>query len=104
MQELNGHINKGTADQRTLFQCSQDSDANLASTTLRKDNTDQLGIVVTYSVQVDLECGALVGNLTTNLPFKLMHPVPGESSSHESRRTFLVSQLSLSYIPFSSHC
>lgn len=56
---------------------TKDSDANLASTTLRRDQSDHLGIVVTYSVQVDLECGALSGNLTTSLPFKLMHPAPG---------------------------
>lgn len=55
----------------------KDEDANLASTTLHKDQSDHLGIVISYSVQVDLECGALVGNLTTNLPFKLMHPAPG---------------------------
>lgn len=64
-----------------IYTClpSQDSDANLASSTVRRDQSDNLGIIVTYSVQVELECGAISGTLVASLPFKLMHPAPGET-------------------------
>ncbi|XP_042885032.1 arrestin homolog [Penaeus japonicus] len=59
----------------------KDTDANLASSTLMgidKDPNDALGIIVSYSFRVRLNCGALGGELVADLPFKLMHPVSGE--------------------------
>lgn len=61
----------------------QDSDANLASSTLvavGQNPNDALGIVISYSVRVSLNCGALGGELVADLPFKLVHPSPGERS------------------------
>ncbi|XP_071523343.1 arrestin homolog [Panulirus ornatus] len=57
----------------------KDQDANLASSTLvaaGKNVNDALGIIVSYSLRVKLNCGAIGGELTADLPFKLMHPDP----------------------------
>ncbi|XP_063596183.1 arrestin homolog [Penaeus indicus] len=57
----------------------KDQDANLASSTLvaeGKNVNDALGIVVSYSVRVKLSCGAIAGDLSADLPFKLVHPDP----------------------------
>ncbi|KAF2368461.1 Arrestin-like N-terminal [Trinorchestia longiramus] len=57
----------------------KDSDANLASSTLvavGQNPNDALGIVISYSVRVMLNCGALGGELVADLPFKLVHPSP----------------------------
>nr|XP_045599371.1 arrestin homolog [Procambarus clarkii] len=56
---------------------TKDADANLASSTIMREGTcpnDALGIVVSYSVRVRLNCGALAGDLVADLPFKLLHP------------------------------
>ncbi|KAK8403998.1 hypothetical protein O3P69_000213 [Scylla paramamosain] len=58
----------------------KDTDANLASSTLvaaGKNPNDALGIVVSYSLRVKLNCGAIGGELVADLPFKLLHPAPG---------------------------
>ncbi|XP_047491469.1 arrestin homolog [Penaeus chinensis] len=58
----------------------KDTDANLASSTVvaaGKNVNDACGIIVSYSMRVKLNCGAIGGDLTADLPFKLMHPVPG---------------------------
>lgn len=57
----------------------KDQDANLASSTVAaagKNANDALGIIVSYSLRVKLNCGAIAGELTADLPFKLMHPDP----------------------------
>ncbi|KOB77303.1 Arrestin 2 [Operophtera brumata] len=38
---------------------------------------DAIGIVVSYSVRVKLNCGTLGGELVTDVPFKLLHPAEG---------------------------
>lgn len=38
---------------------------------------DAMGIVISYSIRVKLNCGTLGGELITDVPFKLMHPAPG---------------------------
>lgn len=53
---------------------------NLASSTLvceGKCPADAIGIVVSYSVRVKLNCGTLGGELVTDVPFKLLHPAEG---------------------------
>lgn len=58
----------------------RDDDANLASSTLVPDGKcpiDAIGIVISYSVRVKLNCGTLGGELVTDVPFKLLHPAPG---------------------------
>lgn len=58
----------------------KDTDANLASSTLvssGKAANDAGGIVVSYSMRVKLNCGAIGGELVADLPFKLLHTAPG---------------------------
>nr|BBE28980.1 arrestin homolog [Stenopsyche marmorata] len=58
----------------------KEDDVNLASSTLvgeGKCPTDAIGIVISYSVRVKLNCGTLGGELVTDVPFKLLHPAPG---------------------------
>lgn len=58
----------------------KDEDVNLASSTLigeGKTSTDAMGIVISYSIRVKVNCGTLGGELVTDVPFKLMHPAPG---------------------------
>jgi len=55
----------------------KDSDSNLASSTLvsqGQNPNDALGIVISYSVRVALNCGAIGGELVADLPFKIAHP------------------------------
>lgn len=62
----------------------KDEDVNLASSTLigeGKTSTDAMGIVISYSIRVKVNCGTLGGELVTDVPFKLMHPAPGEAFS-----------------------
>lgn len=65
----------------------KDSDANLASSTLvavGQNPNDALGIVISYSVRVALNCGALGGELVADLPFKLVHPSPASVLTKKS--------------------
>ncbi|KAF0314803.1 hypothetical protein GQ607_017965 [Colletotrichum asianum] len=58
----------------------KEDDVNLASSTLvaeGKSPTDAMGIVISYSIRVKLNCGTLGGELVTDVPFKLLHPAPG---------------------------
>lgn len=58
----------------------KDEDVNLASSTLvqgGKTHADAIGIVISYSVRVKLNCGTLGGELVTDVPLKLLHPAPG---------------------------
>ncbi|XP_046391245.1 arrestin homolog [Ischnura elegans] len=58
----------------------KDDDVNLASSTLVNDGktpSDNMGIVVSYSIRVVLNCGTLGGELQTDVPFKLLNPAPG---------------------------
>lgn len=56
----------------------KEDDVNLASSTLvAEGKAEALGIVISYSVRVKLNCGTLGGELITDVPFKLMHPAPG---------------------------
>lgn len=62
----------------------QEDDVNLASSTMiaeGKSPSDAMGIVISYSLRVKLNCGTLGGELVTDVPFKLMHPAPGESNT-----------------------
>ncbi|XP_046393205.1 arrestin homolog [Ischnura elegans] len=58
----------------------KEDDVNLASSTLVPEGQsphEAMGIVVSYSLRVKLNCGALGGDLQTDVPFKLLHPAPG---------------------------
>lgn len=70
----------------------KDEDVNLASSTLiteGKTSTDAMGIVISYSIRVKVNCGTLGGELVTDVPFKLMHPAPGMQLSIESIRLIM---------------
>ncbi|XP_074603621.1 arrestin, lateral eye-like [Brevipalpus obovatus] len=53
----------------------KESDTNLASSTLTP-NADAIGIVISYVVRVRLYLGAIGGDLTADVPFKLALPDP----------------------------
>lgn len=58
----------------------RDDDVNLASSTLVAEGkcpAEAMGIIISYSVRVKLNCGTLGGELVTDVPLKLMHPAPG---------------------------
>ncbi|XP_026486286.1 arrestin homolog [Nymphalis io] len=58
----------------------KEDDVNLASSTLVSEGkcpAEAIGIVVSYSVRVKLNCGTLGGELVTDVPFKLLHPAEG---------------------------
>lgn len=58
----------------------KEDDVNLASSTLVSEGkcpADAIGIVISYSVRVKLNCGTLGGELVTDVPFKLLHPAEG---------------------------
>lgn len=68
----------------------RDDDANLASSTLVPEGKcpiDAIGIVISYSIRVKLNCGTLGGELVTDVPFKLLHPGPG-AIEKEKPKTF----------------
>ncbi|KAJ3647673.1 hypothetical protein Zmor_019537 [Zophobas morio] len=68
----------------------RDDDANLASSTLVPDGKcpiDAIGIVISYSLRVKLNCGTLGGEIVTDVPFKLLHPGPG-AYDKEKPKTF----------------
>lgn len=59
----------------------KDEDCNLASSTLvqeGKSTGDAIGIVISYSIRVKLNCGTLGGEIQTDVPFKLLQPSPGK--------------------------
>lgn len=57
----------------------KDEDVNLASSTMVAEGkaVEAMGIVVSYSVRVELNCGTLGGSLATDVPLKLLNPAPG---------------------------
>jgi len=58
----------------------KDTDANLACSTIvaaGKNVNDANGIIVSYTMRCKINCGAIGGDLTADLPFKLMHPTEG---------------------------
>ncbi|KAG8229173.1 hypothetical protein J437_LFUL009890 [Ladona fulva] len=66
----------------------KDEDVNLASSTLVAEGmapSEAMGFVISYSVRVKLNCGALGGDLQTDVPFKLLHPAPGTQEKMEAK-------------------
>jgi arrestin-2 len=61
----------------------KDEDANLASSTLLApgdSGESGFGIIVSYTLRVRLNCGYLGGEIEADLPFKLLHPIPGSEA------------------------
>lgn len=66
----------------------KDDDVNLASSTLVPEGKcpiDAIGIVISYSLRVKLNCGTLGGELVTDVPFKLLNPAPGSIEKDKAR-------------------
>lgn len=66
----------------------KDDDVNLASSTLVPEGKcpiDAIGIVISYSLRVKLNCGTLGGELVTDVPFKLLNPAPGSIEKERAR-------------------
>lgn len=81
----------------------KDEDVNLASSTLLgegKSPSDAMGIVISYSLRIKVNCGTLGGELTTDVPFKLMQPAPGKikpiALAYQISITLFQDQLSVS--------
>ncbi|ROT61818.1 putative arrestin-like [Penaeus vannamei] len=73
----------------------KDQDANLASSTLvaeGKNVNDALGIIVSYSVRVKLNCGAIAGDLTADLPSSWCTPTLPPSRLHCARLSLPISK------------
>jgi hypothetical protein len=53
---------------------------HLASSTMATEGhfIESIGIVISYSVTVELDCGTFGGKLTTEVPFKLVNASPGK--------------------------
>lgn len=67
----------------------KDDDVNLASSTLMPEGkcpVEAIGIVISYSVRVKLNCGTLGGELVTDVPFKLLHPAPGSIDEEKAKQ------------------
>lgn len=67
----------------------KDDDVNLASSTLVPEGkcpAEAIGIVISYSVRVKLNCGTLGGELCTDVPLKLLHPMPGAVEKEKSHQ------------------
>ncbi|XP_018349693.1 PREDICTED: arrestin homolog [Trachymyrmex septentrionalis] len=82
----------------------KDDDVNLASSTLVAEGkcpTEALGIVISYSIRVKLNCGTLGGELVTDVPFKLMHPAPG---AVERENTMLKKSKSIDRARYENSC
>lgn len=58
-------------------------ETNLASSSIAEtgDPNDLLGVIVSYSVKVKIILGGMGGDLEVDLPFKLVHPRPGNVQS-----------------------
>lgn len=66
----------------------KDDDVNLASSTLVPEGkcpVEAIGIVISYSLRVKLNCGTLGGELVTDVPFKLLHPAPGAIDEEKAK-------------------
>lgn len=50
---------------------------NLASSTVVAECAEATGFVVSYVARVKLDLGSMGGELVADVPFKLMHPAPG---------------------------
>ena len=56
-------------------------ETNLASSSIAEsgDANDLLGVIVSYSVKIKIVLSGMGGELEVDLPFKLVHPKPGEN-------------------------
>lgn len=86
----------------------KDDDVNLASSTLVPEGkcpADAIGIVISYSLRVKLNCGTLGGELITDVPFKLMHPAPGsmdEKRAHALKKMKTIERARYEYSHFAN--
>lgn len=65
---------------------AKDKDASLGSSTICNVSSsvnDCLGILLSYSFRLRLNCGAIGGKISCELPFKLMHPDPSAPTEED---------------------
>ncbi|KAG8037808.1 hypothetical protein G9C98_006019 [Cotesia typhae] len=64
-------------------------------------STESLGIIISYSIRVKLNCGTLGGELVTDVPFKLMHPAAGNA---EKEKENLKKSKSIDRVRYENSC
>ncbi|CAD6214674.1 GSCOCG00004173001-RA-CDS [Cotesia congregata] len=82
----------------------KDDDVNLASSTMAAEGkcpAESLGIIISYSIRVKLNCGTLGGELVTDVPFKLMHPAAGNA---EKEKENLKKSKSIDRVRYENSC
>jgi len=83
----------------------KDEDVNLASSTLVPEGkcpVEAIGIVISYSLRVKLNCGTLGGELGTDVPLKLLHPAPG--ALEKSKKEALKKMKSIERAKYEANC
>jgi arrestin-2 len=70
----------------------KEGDTNLASSTL--NTNDALGIIISYMIRVRLYMGAIGGELTADVPFKLTSPTPDKEKEVKSMQKRVRKQMS----------
>lgn len=69
----------------------KETDTNLASST-QTASSDSIGIVISYVLRARLYMGAIGGDLTADVPFKLAAIEPGAEPSGENRSEIVEKQ------------
>lgn len=90
----------------TIFHLFKDDDVNLASSTMVAEGkcpAEAMGIIISYSVRVKLNCGTLGGELVTDVPLKLMHPAPG-AVEKENQKAVLKKGKSIDRARYENSC
>ncbi|KAB0795683.1 hypothetical protein PPYR_09744 [Photinus pyralis] len=78
----------------------KDEEMNLASSTLVPEGkcaADAIGIIISYSLRVKLNCGTLGGELVTDVPLKLINPAPGTIEEEKARSLKKLKSIEIEY-------
>ncbi|KAI1298715.1 Arrestin, lateral eye [Halotydeus destructor] len=63
----------------------KESDTNLASSTQTSATSDAIGIIISYVLRVRLYMGAIGGDLTADVPFKMVNLEPGADPAGDNK-------------------
>ena len=63
----------------------KEADTNLATSTQSAGGSDAIGIVISYVLRVRLYLGAIGGDLTADVPFKLCQLEPGADPQGDNK-------------------
>lgn len=78
----------------------KDEEINLASSTLVPEGkcpADAIGIVISYSLRVKLNCGTLGGELVTDVPLKLLTPALGTIEAEKAKSLKKLKSIEIEY-------